>query len=479
METQNNIALLHRKEWQTMMPAPAATAAGSFVLQDNNGVNNIALFIQSNTVHYLYHHDEDDYVQITSGTFAVALAAGACGTFHPWSVNMTANGGTTTTVTVAAASFNITGAALGKKIRFLTGTAQNIGLERTITAINSEAGIGTITLTLDVDLPAVAASSDTFRIASGSFFVLNAGTLAATNYFKRFDIATQAWSNIGVTGLPATWGTDGEMVSPSLVDTFYDSGTATSGSSTTLVQNTRNWATNQWVNYQVRITAGTGVGQVRVITANNATTLTIAAGATIDNTSQFVIEGDDDIIYIMGNNAVTLYEHSISAGTTSAVSVSAARAAAPSAGMSADFVGVTGITEWASVLNIKNGRYIYCLRGGGSSIIDRYDIPTQAWLPTTGVVYPTTTTFAVGTSTTWDGRYIYIAKEGSATIPQRIYKYSLRGNYLEPVTTDWYLGGAATAGNKLWMKNLSTEGTVKWLYLMQSTSSTLRRIMIY
>lgn len=33
-ETQNNIATLHRKEWQTMMPAPTATAANSQVSVD-------------------------------------------------------------------------------------------------------------------------------------------------------------------------------------------------------------------------------------------------------------------------------------------------------------------------------------------------------------------------------------------------------------------------------------------------------------
>ena len=461
-----------------MMPALTNTAAASMVLADNDGVHNLALYMASNTVHYLYHHDEDDYVQITSGAFAVALAAGACGTFHPWSVTYTANGGSTTTVTVAAASFNLTGAVIGETIRFLTGTALNVGLERTITHINSEAGIGTITLTLSAPLPASAATSDTFRISSGSFFVLNAGTLAATNYFKRFDIATTAWSNIGVTGLPATWGTDGKMVTSSAFGVSYDSGTATSGSSTTLVESTRTWANSQWVNYQVRITAGTGVGQVRVITANTGTTLTFAAGATIDATSQFVIEGDDDALYIMGNNAVTLYKHAITAGTTSTVTPSAARAGAPIVGMSADFVGVTGITGWDSTSLIKNGRYIYCLRGG-TAVIDRYDIPSQAWIATTGVNYVSPTTFTTGTSTTWDKRYIYIAKEGSTTVPQRIYKYSIRGNYLEPVTTDWYFGGAALLGTKMWVKYLSSEGAIKWLYLLQSSTNILRRIMIF
>lgn len=478
-EAQNNVATLNRKEWQTMMPALTTTAAGSNVIADQTGNNNVALYMATNAIHYLYHHDEDGYVQIPSSSLAVAIAAGACGTYHPWGTTKTATGGTTTTITVAAASFNITGLIVGKVVRFLTGTAANIGLERTVTNIDNNGGTGTITITLGVALPSAVANNDTFASTSGSFFYLNAGTLAATNYFKRFDIETQVWSNLAVTGLPATWGTDGAMVTPSIYGTSYDSGTVTSATGTTIDCTGKGWTSSQWINYQVRITGGLGIGQVRVITANDSDTLTVATWTTTpDATSTFVIEGDDNAIYIMGNNAVTLYKYSISGNTTSTVSVSSARAGAPIAGMTANFVGNTGITGWDTITNIKNGRYIYSLRGG-TAVLDRYDIASLAWMTTTGVVYTSPVTFATGTSMFWNGRYLYIGKEGSATVPQRFYKYSLRGNYLEPVTTDWYFGGAALLGQKMWIKNLSTTGTVKWLYCLQSTSTNLRRIMLF
>lgn len=41
--TQRNTPLLHRKEWQTMTPAPAATAAGAFVIAPDSGNFNNAL----------------------------------------------------------------------------------------------------------------------------------------------------------------------------------------------------------------------------------------------------------------------------------------------------------------------------------------------------------------------------------------------------------------------------------------------------
>lgn len=149
--------------------------------------------------------------------------------------------------------------------------------------------------------------------------------------------------------------------------------------------------------------------------------------------------------------------------------------------MSADWVGDTGDTNWADITDIKDGRYIYSLRGG-TSVLDRFDISggtngAGAWLAVT--YQPSLQTFATGDSTEWSGQYLYIAKEGTAAIPQRFYKYDLIGNTVFPMTSDWYLAGAAVLGNKIWVKNLSTAGTVKWLYCLQSTSTNLRRIMIF
>jgi len=479
METQNNRPILNRKEWQTMTPAPTATAAGSFAMSGTSGSRRYALLMSSATVHYLYDHQEDDWLPIASGAFGGTFVAGSCGVHLPWSVTYTATGGSTTTVTVNSATHNLNGNVVGDEIEFLTGTAGNIGQRRTITGIKTNIGTGTITLTINA-APSSVANNDTFRISSGSFFVIGTGTLTATS-FRRYDVATGAWSSLTNTGLPATWGTDGRMVSPYVRTDSYDSGTATSGSTTTLVCTGKNWTNDQWINYRVRITAGTGVGQKSLITDNTSDTLTFAAGATIDATSEFTIEGDENSLYLLGNNAVTMYKYNISANTWATVAPTVARAGAPIAGMSGDWVGQTGNATWADITDIKDGRYIYSLRGG-TSVMDRFDISggtngAGAW--TTVTYQPSLQTFATGSSTEWSGLYIYIAKEGTAAIPQRFYKYDLIGNTMIPMTTDWYFGGAALLGNKIWIKNLSSEGVVKWLYCLQSTSTNLRRIMVF
>ena len=61
-----NVPLIHRKEPQFMTPSPANTAAGTFVVMDTFEENNLALFMVNTTLHYLYHHDEDGWVQIPS-----------------------------------------------------------------------------------------------------------------------------------------------------------------------------------------------------------------------------------------------------------------------------------------------------------------------------------------------------------------------------------------------------------------------------
>ncbi len=73
---------------------------------------------------------------------------------------------------------------------------------------------------------------------------------------------------------------------------LYDTGTATGDqSSTTLGDTTKSatWLENQWAYYVVKITAGTGINQIRFITGNTTTVLTVANAwtTTPDGTSTY------------------------------------------------------------------------------------------------------------------------------------------------------------------------------------------------
>jgi len=483
METQNNVALLHRKEWQTMMPAVTASAGNMFVVNDNANIARFSFYMTSATVHYLYDHEQDDWIQVTSGAFSPALTAGACGCYSDWSPAYTATGGSTTTVTVALNTHNINGFVVGKTIEFLSGTAANLGQRRTITKILTTGVAGsTITITFDTAVASSVANNDTFRIMSGSFFIFTSGVVASS--FKRFDIATMSWGNfLSITNLAGTWGTDGRMVSTCMCDTTYDSGTASSGNATTLNDTTKNWATDQWINYQLRITGGTGIGQIRPITDSTATSITIASGATLDNTSTYVIEGDENAIYLMGNNVATTVKYSISGNSWANISPTAARGGNAVAGMTADFVGVTGDTGWADITNIKDGKYIYSFRGT-TAVLDRLSLnggTSGAYTWETVTYLPNIQVLATGSGSDWDAGTgnIYFHTAPSASIPLRFYRYSVVKNIVKPITTDWYLGGAVNQGNKIWIRALSSANLIKWIYYLAHTSTILRRIMIF
>ena len=476
--TQRNTPLLHRKEWQMMTPVPSATVAGAVFIADQIGQANVAMYWNSTTNHWIYHHNEDSYMQIPSGAFTGTIGAGVCGIYHPWSINYTANGGSTTTVTVASATHNITGIAKGSTIEFIS-SGTNSGLRRTVDDVITNAGSGNVTLVLDSAVPTAVLNTHTFRLSSGRFYVMNAGTIAA-GIWKVFDVATLAWqANLGTTNLPASWGTDGKLACAYALGVSYATETATAGASTTLTNSAKTWTVNQWTNYQVRITSGTGVGQVRTIASNTATVLTVSTAwtTTPDATSVYAIEGNEDFLYLLGNNAVTMYRYSISANTWTVMAPTTARAAAPTAGMSADVVIQTGDSVWANENAILDGRYIYSMRGGNGALIDRFDIAggtagAGAWA---NVVYQGAELFGAGSHANIDGRYIYMRKDAT----NRFFKYNIIGNYSEPLAVNFVADSTAVAGQKIWVKNLDSTGTVKWLYSLANTGVTVYRLMLY
>ena len=63
----------------------------------------------------------------------------------------------------------------------------------------------------------------------------------------------------------------------------------------------KSWTTDKWRNFQVRITGGTGIGQIKRITAITGTVLTVDSAWTVtpDATSTYEITGNDDYVYMM------------------------------------------------------------------------------------------------------------------------------------------------------------------------------------
>jgi hypothetical protein len=80
--------------------------------------------------------------------------------------------------------------------------------------------------------------------------------------------------------------------------TLFDSGTASASATRSMSDASKNWTVNEWNGYYLKITAGTGKGQVRVIISNTANGLVLSQDWTNllapDATSQYTITDVND-----------------------------------------------------------------------------------------------------------------------------------------------------------------------------------------
>lgn len=97
-----------------------------------------------------------------------------------------------------------------------------------------------------------------------------------------------------------------------------DVGTATSGSVNTLADTAKAWVVDAYANKMVKVTAGTGLGQIRRIASNTATVLTVATDWTTapDATSDYEILEDLHIAIYDGGVPRLLYVADISSDQT-------------------------------------------------------------------------------------------------------------------------------------------------------------------
>jgi hypothetical protein len=463
--TVNLRKLLDRKTWEMMTPAPTATAAGSFIVSSTLD-DQLVLYMNSVTVHYLYDPYEDSWLTIPASGLAGTFGAGSCGAYHPNGPTGTASAGGATTLTT---TLTLPGSLKGYKIRITGGTGA--GQERTIDS--NTFGANSV-ITVSSSWSVNPDNTSTYMIQSGRFWIFIGNN--ATQGLRYYDVATNTWSSaLSVTGVTATFATDGVLKATPGAAASFATGTATSATSTTLVNSAKTWTSSQWINYQVRITSGTGAGQVRTITANTGTTLTVATWTvTPDATSVYVIEGNDDFLYLAGNAAVALFRYSISGNTWSTLSPGAARAGAPGAGMAMSWIREVTDSAWTSESVIQNGRYLYSFRGAGGAVLDYYDIPGNTWV--SGVSYMRSTeTFTTGSSHEYVGDYFYSQKDATG----RLFRYDIAKRRLDPWVTLLYPQGAAVIGDKMWECNFNDGGTkISWIYLLRNTGTELFRCMV-
>ena len=469
--------------------------AGGSLMGDDDGImptNTHMYLFNAVTGIFNYNPEQDAWIQLgNSNVGGNTYGAGSCGGFYEWGYGGTAGdllawsatAGTTNTLTTAKTivknlSNHVVRVVSGAGIGYIGTIATNTIGPNSVITLNVANGV-----TFD--------ATTRFRMITGSLWFFNGGSTSVG--LSVYDIATATWTALSVVGLPTAWGTNGTLVITPSVSTSNFNGTAIVGSTTNTLNTALSLPVNSVANYQVRITSGTGKGQIRSITSSTVganTILTVSAVWTIipDATSAFSIEGDDNTLFLLGNNAVAMYRYTIGVNTWSTITPIAARGGSASNGATASWVN--GLTDlaWSSLtpntvihgtfpLAYKqNGRYIYAFRGGNTGTLDVYDIALNTWMAF-GSTYGNagSEVFTTGSCAAMSGDYLYIQRDATG----RIHRFDFTRNTLEPWAANLYPQGSTVEGDKMSVV-VYRDGTtaIRFLYTMNHSRAELQRVMV-
>jgi hypothetical protein len=286
-------------------------------------------------------------------------------------------------------------------------------------------------------------------------------------------------------------------------------GWATSGTATTLVDSTKNWKNNQYLNCRVRVVSGTGEGNDAVITSNSATTLTVASWgvATPDTTSKYEIMDSYGLVttgagsttvtdanknfpvnylagkrvrYIAGTASSSaggsIVEVAITSNTATVLTIPALTSNStdtyyciyeiPARSGGTDIKWLFGLSDTA-----KKGRWLISPRGGASHAFDIFDIPTSTW-EISPFITPFTATLSTGSMYTYDGGdYYYFMKDAT----NRIYALDLSKFTVDIAGSIPYAHSTAAIGNRF--EIVKTADDLTYLYIMRHSGQEMWRTL--
>lgn len=282
-------------------------------------------------------------------------------------------------------------------------------------------------------------------------------------------------------------------------------GHATDGSTTTLVDSSKNWVTNSWAGYKLRIESGTGFASgIISIISNTATTLTYASQSfTPDSTTHYEIADSWGLATAGTTTSITEtttknwttnmwagkrvrvtggtglgQEAAITSNTATALTTGSITAPDTTStyailGVPARGAGIQLIWVWGNPDSTTKGKYIFLPRGGASNTADIYDITTSRWIY--GYFYsPQAETLTTGSMYAYDGvNTIYFHKDATG----RVFSYDFSTNIVSSLGTIPYGHSTAIIGNR--MEIVATTDGLKYLYMMRHTGQEMWRMLIF
>lgn len=286
-------------------------------------------------------------------------------------------------------------------------------------------------------------------------------------------------------------------------------GFATSGSTTTIVDTTKNWQTNYWsrtAQRYVRIVEGTGVGAEILITSNTSNTLNFAAQAfTVDTTTRYVImdtfgtatagstttltdaqknwgvnqwsgkrvrflagtsQGNE---YIITSNTATALTFATGTAPDTSTAYAILGAAPKSYGVHLDMI----VNSSDATLN---SRYMYAFTGSGTSELSRYKVSSEHWELLS--YFPLTETLTTGAMYCYDGAdRIYVHLSTTAGLSGRLMYFDIIKGIVVPSSTIPYGHSTLVSGNR--MEIMTTADGLKYLYIMRQSATEMWRTLLF
>jgi hypothetical protein len=307
---------------------------------------------------------------------------------------------------------------------------------------------------------------------------------------------------------PSMFGRDEQFKDP----TKSSYGDATGGSTTTLVDSTKNWNTNQWAGAKVRIQSGTGRDNFLTITSNTSNTLTYSTQSfTPDSTSRYIIFDSfgactgagttSTLVDTTKNWAVNqwagkrvritggagfglvaaLNEIVIVSNTSNTLTFSAITGFAPDATTTYTILGApargAGIEAIWLFGGVSAGKYMFLPRGSSSNTADRYNITTETF-EYSMFFNPQSDIMTTGTYYAYDGvNRIYFSPGVAGGIVQYVYYYDMTTNKIQGFGSVPNTQGAASIGNR--MEIVTAPSGIDYLYHMRNGATEMYRAQIW
>ena len=289
-------------------------------------------------------------------------------------------------------------------------------------------------------------------------------------------------------------------------------GMATGGSTTTLVDSTKYWDTNQWVGARIRIKSGTGRDAYFTITSNTATTLTYAAQTfTPDATTNYIIQDTFGVCTGAGSTTTIVdttktwavnqwagkkvrltggagfgltaaaNEVLIVSNTANTLTFTAITGLAPDATTTYTILGIPNRGAGIELIwlfgGISAGKRMIVARGSGSNTADMYDVSKEVW-EYSMYFNPQMELMNAGTYYAYDGvDGVYFAPSTGTNTVQYIQKFDIKTSRIVGLGSIPTLQGAMVAGNR--MEIIKSPSGISYLYVNKNSSTELLRVPIW